>query len=44
MTLHCGFDLHFPKNVEKSDALYVVDGNVSWVSYYGKQCGGYSKI
>ena len=31
------------QNVEKREPLYTVGGNISWLSYYGKQYGGSSK-
>ena len=31
------------ENVEKRERLYILGGNVSWCSHYGKQYGGSSK-
>ena len=31
------------EDVEKKEALCIVDGNVNWYSHYGKQYGGSSE-
>ena len=30
----------FGEGVEKGDPSYIVGGNASWYSHFGKQCGG----
>jgi len=32
------------ESVEKRKPFYIVGGNVSWYSHYGKQCGGSSEL
>ena len=35
--------LNVGEDVEKSDPLYTLSGNVNWCSHYGKQYGHFSK-